>query len=58
MFWMNLHFSEDDSRGDDDYYCGHNPTGKECGLQRRGSRYVRSVRSGAKVSPAYWRHRR
>ena len=35
MFWMNLHFSEDDSRGDDDYCCGHNPTGKECGLQGR-----------------------
>ena len=33
MLRMNLHFSEDDSRGDDDYCCGHNPTGKECGLQ-------------------------
>ena len=42
---MNLHFSEDDSRGDDGYCCGHNPTGKECGLQGGGSRYVRSARS-------------
>ena len=25
---------------------------------RGGSRYVRSARLGAKVSPAYWRHRR
>ena len=41
MLRMNLHFSEDDSRGDDDYCCGHNPTGKECGLQGGGSRYVR-----------------